>query len=152
MWRRRNNIEKYVKNERGAKWHSGLQMLPLLGTEPATCKSWAIPGLTEHCPGVGSGCIPGCPSAALQVHCPPFPFLVCLKYVAKCASLQCEVRECCPAPCSCFPPPCLTQGYKPKGRQQGSVSLHWVSGKGTSCGCSPLYPLSQELLESGSHF
>lgn len=30
MWRRRNNIEKYVKNERDAKWPSGLQMLPLL--------------------------------------------------------------------------------------------------------------------------
>lgn len=45
-----------------------------LAAEPVTCKSRTIPGLTEHCPGMDSSCIPRCPSAQ-QVRCPPFPSL-----------------------------------------------------------------------------
>lgn len=56
-----------------------------LATEPATCKSRTIPGLTEHHPGMGSGCIPGCPSAGTPSY---LSILVPLKYVAKCVDSQ----------------------------------------------------------------
>lgn len=65
-----------------------------LATEPATCKSRTIPGLTEHHPGMGSGCIPGYPSAGTLSY---LSILVPLKYVAKCVDSQCKVRGCCPA-------------------------------------------------------
>lgn len=65
-----------------------------LAMEPATCKSRTIPGLTEHHPGIGSGCIPGYPSAGTLSY---LSILVPLKYVAKCVDSQCKVRGCCPA-------------------------------------------------------
>lgn len=80
-----------------------------LAAEPATCKSWIIPGLPEHHPGMGSGCIPGCPSAGPLSY---LPILVYLKYVAKCVDSQCKVRGCCPALCPCSLPPQVTQGHK----------------------------------------
>lgn len=86
-----------------------------LAAEPAACKSRTIPGLTEQHPGMGSGCIPGCSSAAYLPICGQ----VC-EYTG-------PVRDC---SLSLFSPSLINPGHKKKGRHQGSVGLHSVFAKG----------------------
>lgn len=95
MWRQRNDIENYLKNERSAKWHSGLQMPPLL-PELTTYKGSTVPGLTQHSPGVGSGCVlrsppaPCNPVSTLNYHVACL-ILVSLSEGGGDAGLECEV-------------------------------------------------------------